>query len=78
MRAVVHLFVAFSVFALIPRRAARRATGEAATRVLSSAVLALLIPAMAYLLLSWVQLITRTLQKSEETRAAGDHRLHQL
>jgi hypothetical protein len=62
MRAVVHVVVSFLVFALLPTTLGVVLPAAPSPGLVPYVVLALLIPSLTYVLLSWVWLIARVLQ----------------
>ena len=61
MRAVVHVVVSFVVFALLPATLGLVLPAAPSPGLVPYVVLALLIPSLTYLFLSWVWLIGRVL-----------------
>jgi hypothetical protein len=73
MRAVVRVVVSFVVFALLPTTLSLVLPLAPSPDLVPHAVLALLIPSLTYLLLSWVWLIARVLHDLYGGTPRGGH-----
>jgi hypothetical protein len=71
--ALVHVVVSFGGFALLPMALGLLLPLAASRELKASVVLALLIPALTYLLLSWVWLLARILQELFGGTPRGGH-----